>query len=56
MGRKVRVLIDAVQAPGYKTALWDGRNDGGEEVPVGIYFYRLAAGDYVGIKKLALLK
>jgi hypothetical protein len=56
MGRKIRVLADAVQPPGYKTALWDGRNDDGEEVPGGIYFYRLAAGDYVGTKKLALLK
>jgi hypothetical protein len=56
MGEKVRVIVDTAQSPGYKTALWDGRDNEGRQVPAGIYFYRFTAGDYVGIKKLALLK
>jgi flagellar hook assembly protein FlgD len=35
---------------------WDGRNDTGEPVSSGIYFYHLQAGDFAATKKLIILK
>jgi hypothetical protein len=41
---------------GTVTITWDGRDLSGEEVASGIYFYRAAAGDYSGTKKMVLMK
>jgi hypothetical protein len=43
-GRMVRLLTDRSQRPGDHTLVWDGRDDGGNEVPDGVYFCRLATG------------
>ncbi|HGJ64536.1 TPA: hypothetical protein ENS27_04005 [bacterium] len=37
-----------------KSAYWDGKNDFGEEVSSGIYFYTIQAGDFFGIKKMLI--
>ncbi len=55
-GQEVATLVDEVQAPGYYSVAWDGRDDLGKEVSSGIYFYRLQAGSYAEIKKMVLLK
>lgn len=39
-----------------KAISWDGRNNNGERVSSGVYFYRLEAGDYSAIKKMVILK
>ncbi|HEX7402330.1 MAG TPA: T9SS type A sorting domain-containing protein [candidate division Zixibacteria bacterium] len=56
LGRRVRNLIDQRQEPGYQTIHWDGKDDSGNEVSSGIYFYRIVAGDFVKCKKMTLLK
>ncbi|MCK4404108.1 MAG: T9SS type A sorting domain-containing protein [candidate division Zixibacteria bacterium] len=56
LGQKVRNLVDEPQEPGYKTIHWDGKDDGGNEVSSGVYFYRIEAGDFVKCKKMTLLK
>jgi len=64
LGRKVRTLASEHLPSGYKSVLWDGRNDSGEDVASGIYFYRIkvedpasgGVGDFSQIKKLVLLK
>jgi hypothetical protein len=60
-GQLVRVLKFGVQEPGdYLTpdtaAHWDGRNQQGEQMANGLYFYQLKAGDFRAIKKMVLLK
>jgi hypothetical protein len=40
-GRKVRTLVDARQPAGAYSAVWDGRNEVGDRVVGGVYFYRL---------------
>jgi hypothetical protein len=56
LGRKTRTLVDENQQPGYKSVIWDGRNDHGENVSSGIYLYRLIIADMVITKQMTLLK
>ena len=39
-----------------KAIHWDGRNEGGDRVASGIYFYTLTAGDYAATRKMVILK
>ncbi|MGB3093420.1 MAG: FlgD immunoglobulin-like domain containing protein [Candidatus Zixiibacteriota bacterium] len=56
LGRKVRTLASEHLPSGYKSVLWDGKNDSGEDVASGIYFYQLGVRDYSETKTLVLLK
>ena len=56
LGQEVKTLLDQVQEPGYYTVTWDGRDKLGQEVPTGIYFYRLTAGDYAENRRMVLMK
>ncbi len=44
-GQLVRTLQDGPQQAGPQTAAWDGRGDRNEDLPSGVYHYRLRAGD-----------
>jgi hypothetical protein len=39
-----------------KAAYWDGRNDMGDGVATGVYFYRIEAGEFSATKKMVILK
>ncbi len=39
-----------------KAAYWDGRNESGESVTSGVYFYQLRAGDYTGLRQMVIVK
>ena len=39
-----------------KAIYWDGRNEFGEGVASGVYFYHLSAGDYSATRKMVILK
>ena len=64
LGRKVRTLVSERLPSGYKSVLWDGKNDSGKDVASGIYFYQIkvenpapgGVGDFTETKKLVLLK
>ncbi len=51
LGREVATLINGTQDAGYKSVQFNAAN-----LPSGIYTYRLTAGTYVEVKKMALLK
>ena len=60
-GVMVRQLDLGHQLAGYYTdktqaAYWDGRNNLGERVGSGVYFYQLQAGDFSSTRKLVVLK
>jgi len=56
LGQVVRVLVDEKQEAGIHTVGWDGRDGGGLPVPTGVYFYRMAAGDFVRVRKLVIIR
>ena len=39
-----------------RAAYWDGKNEIGESVASGIYFYTLRAGDFIGTRKMLIMK
>ena len=60
-GQLVRILAPGRKTAGYyidksKAAYWNGRNDAGEKVPSGIYYYRFEAGEHSATRKLAIAK
>jgi len=55
-GQKVRTLISGKQDAAFYKIVWDGRNDLGENVASGMYFYRLASGNFSKIAKMILIK
>ncbi|MBL7996828.1 T9SS type A sorting domain-containing protein [bacterium] len=56
LGQEVRNLVNETQSAGYKTVLWDGKNNAGTQVPSGIYIYKLEAGSFTSSKKMLLVK
>ena len=56
LGRKVRTLVSEEVSSGYKSVIWDGKNEEGEDVASGVYFYQLKVGDFSEPKKMLLLK
>jgi PKD repeat protein len=55
-GRVIRTLVRGYQQPGVYTVVWDGRDDRGQDVASGIYFYRFEAFDRgVGATKRMVL-
>ena len=60
-GQVVRVLdvghrAAAVYESESKAIYWDGRNDVGEGVASGVYFYTLTTGDFSATRKMVILK
>jgi len=56
LGQKVRTLVGEMKEAGAYSVRWDGRNEEGEKLPNGVYFYVLKTGDYTSSKKMILLK
>ena len=56
LGRKIRSLMNNIQAAGYHSVRWDAKNDMGEGVAAGMYIYIIKAGEFRATKKMVLLK
>jgi len=56
MGQKVRVLVDELKNAGYYKINWDGRDNSGESVSSGMYFYSIKAGDFGLTKKMVKME
>jgi poly-gamma-glutamate capsule biosynthesis protein CapA/YwtB (metallophosphatase superfamily) len=56
LGQKVRTLCTGEQEAGRRAVQWDGCDDHGRKLSVGIYFCRIQAGDSEQSEKLILLK
>ena len=56
LGRQVIQLTDKFQEAGYKSIRWKGRNNSGQLVSAGMYFYAIETNDHSAIRKMILLK
>jgi hypothetical protein len=56
LGQTVKTLVDEPKARGIYEVTWDGRDESGDEVASGVYFYKLEAGDFVQTKKMVLIR
>ncbi|KPL03034.1 MAG: hypothetical protein AMJ90_04225 [candidate division Zixibacteria bacterium SM23_73_2] len=56
LGQRVRTLVNENKLPGEYKVIWDGKDDSGEDVSSGVYFYRLRVEDGSEVKKMVLVK
>ena len=56
LGQEVRSLVNGAQTAGEYSATWNGRNQAGQLVPSGMYYYRLEAGDFSMTRSMLLAK
>jgi 1,4-alpha-glucan branching enzyme len=55
-GRLVRTLVDDVYPRGRHEVRWDGRNNRGQGVASGVYFYRLVVREFAETRRMVLIK
>ena len=60
-GKLIRSLSLGFQSSGFynsqgRSAYWDGKNELGEAVSSGVYFYTLIAGDWTATRRMLILK
>lgn len=51
VGQSVRVLVDGFQTAGYYEVTFDAN-----DLPAGIYLYKLQVGDYSSVRRMTLVK
>ena len=61
LGKLVRTIDEGDKGAGQHTTIWDGKNDDGENVSSGVYFYQLRANvdgqsDYNKTKKMVIVR
>ena len=55
-GRLIRVLVDKKKNPGKHKAVWNGKNDFGQQVSSGVYFCNLTANTKTKYDKIILIR
>jgi len=56
MGQKIKTLVETRQTAGEYQANWDGRNESGNLVASGIYFFRMETDNFTQSKRMFFLK
>ncbi len=55
-GQMVKKLISGIRGNGYNEVMWSGKDDSGNNVSSGLYFYKLTTKESSSTKKMMLLK
>ncbi|MCP3975607.1 MAG: T9SS type A sorting domain-containing protein, partial [bacterium] len=55
-GRVVKTLVNGSMLATDHEVVWDGKNENGDRIASGVYFYKLVAGDYTATEKMVMLK
>jgi flagellar hook assembly protein FlgD len=60
-GQLIRAIVLGRKKAGFyisrnRAAYWDGRNQFGEQVSSGVYFYVLHAGDFTATRNMVIMK
>ena len=56
LGQRMRVLVDEVQSAGFQKAVWEGKDEFGNEAASGVYFIQLTVGSEKLVGKMTLQK
>jgi hypothetical protein len=56
LGEEVRKLVNVNQRAGIHSAVWDGKNNGGQALPSGVYIYTIKTAELNYSKKMILMK
>jgi len=56
LGQRIRTLLEKEQEQGVYQVIWNGRDDHGNQVTNGIYFYRIMNSGSMETKKMLMLK
>ena len=56
LGQKVNTLVNENMPQGQHSVVWNGRNDAGQILPTGLYFYTLKSENISLTKKMLLVK
>lgn len=56
LGHAVRQIISETQTAGFKSVVWDGKDDVGKPVGAGVYLYKISSGNHLKFNKMVLLK
>ena len=56
LGEKVKTLIPDYSSTGFHTISWDSKNEAGEIVSSGMYYYKIIAGNRTTVRKMLLLR
>jgi hypothetical protein len=55
-GHLVRTLVDDIRQPNRYVEYWDGMDDDGRQMPSGVYFCQVKAGDLIEAKRMVLVR
>ncbi|MFO7446229.1 MAG: T9SS type A sorting domain-containing protein, partial [Ignavibacteriaceae bacterium] len=56
LGKRIKTLVDEYKTAGRYNVSWNGRDDNGNSVSSGIYFYSLRSSGLSTVKKMIMLK
>jgi flagellar hook assembly protein FlgD len=56
MGRLVRTLVDQTMSAGAQRTTWNGKDNNGQTVSSGVYFYHIQADGFTATKKMVMMK
>jgi hypothetical protein len=56
LGQQVRTLVDEPQSADDYEVTWDGKNEQGQEVASGVYFFRIDIGELIDRRKMVILR
>ncbi len=56
LGRKIKTVVNEDLSAGRHQIKWDGKDEKGNDVSSGIYFYRLKTDEYTETRKMTLIK
>jgi len=56
LGQTVRTLIDSRQDVGSHRVTWDGKNDAGQQLPSGVYYYRIQTERFSQTRSMLLMR
>ena len=56
LGNSIRHLYEGFDGPGDKNIVWDAKNNRGQSVPAGVYFFQVRVGNHIETRKMLFLK